>query len=272
MRGDVRNYVEEQQEVSLPLHSLVKETLARNTRDDNTLPWPPRDSLQRAEAFADRIYGPRVVRNVGAQSQPAKNRVLAIGAHPDDVEIGCGGTLAKHKGRGDELMILTLSKGTKGGDTAVREQEARRAANLLGATLELNDFPDTQILDDVATIDAIQTVIRDFRPTHIYTHSPHDAHQDHRSVFAATLSASRGVKNVYSYQSPSSTVDFRPNHFVDVTQHIDSKIAALSAHESQVSRSANLGSDFVVATAVYWGRYIGNVMAEPMEVVRQTDG
>ncbi len=236
MRTVIRNFVEKQQEIALPVHSAAKDAPARDGRSyDNTLSWPPRDALQRAEAFADRMYGPRVVRNVESLSQPAKNRVLAIGAHPDDVEVGCGGTLAKHKGRGDELMILTLSKGTKGGDTDVREQEARRAANRLGATLELNEFPDTQILDDLATIAASQAVVRSFRPTHIYTHSQHAAHQDHRSVFAATLSASKGVRNVYSYQSPSSTVDFRPNHFVDVTQHIESKIAALAAHESQGS-------------------------------------
>jgi LmbE family N-acetylglucosaminyl deacetylase len=207
-----------------------------------------------------------------AQPQEARSRVLAIGAHPDDVEIGCGGALARHTAQGDEVMILTLSRGGIGGDTTKRALEAERAAQLLGATLQLDNLPDTRISDGVATIDLIQSVIRSFAPTHIYTHSQHDAHQDHRNVYAATIAASRGVKNVYSYQSPSSTVDFRPNHFVDISEYIDSKIVALAAHESQVARSTNLGREYMVATAVYWGRFVGHIMAEPMEVVRQTQG
>jgi LmbE family N-acetylglucosaminyl deacetylase len=198
-------------------------------------------------------------------------KVLAIGAHPDDIEIGCGGAMAKHKAQGDELMILTLSRGAIGGDSAIRAQEAELAAQLLGARLQLGDLPDTKISDGVVTIDVIQDVIRSFAPTHIYTHSLHDAHQDHRSAHTATLAASRGVKNVYAYQSPSSTVDFRPNHFVDITEYIDRKIRVLAAHESQVTRSTNLRREFMVATALYWGRYIGHTMAEPMEVVRQLD-
>lgn len=198
-------------------------------------------------------------------------RILAIGAHPDDVEIGCGGALAKHRAMGDEIRILTLSRGAVGGDTDIRVHEASRAACILGASLELADLPDTRISDGIATIEIIQPAVRLFAPTHVYTHSCHDAHQDHRGVHAASIVATRGVNNVYAYQSPSSTVDFRPNHFVDVAGYIDKKIEALGAHESQVRRSASLQLDFVVATALYWGRYLGHTMVEPMEVIHQLD-
>ncbi len=202
--------------------------------------------------------------------QRERKRVLAIGAHPDDVEIGCGGTMAKHAALGDELMILTLSRGAVGGDTAVRVREAERAAKLLGATLEMGDLPDTRIPDGVETIEAIQAAIRAFAPTHIYTHTSHDAHQDHRAVHAASLVAARGVNNIYCYQSPSSTVEFRPNHFVDIGDYIERKIEALGAHESQVSRSPGLQREFTMATALYWGRHSNHVPAEPMEIVRQS--
>ena len=211
------------------------------------------------------------VNDTARKTRGEPKRVLAIGAHPDDVEIGCGAALAKHRAMGDEVRILTLSRGAVGGDMATRTQEATRAAGILGASLEIADLPDTRISDGIATIEIIQMAIRSFSPTHIYTHSSHDAHQDHRSTHAASVVAARGVRNVYGYQSPSSNVDFRPNHFIDVTNYIDKKVEALSAHESQMLRSASLQADFVVATALYWGRHLGHTMVEPMEVIKQLD-
>ena len=72
----------------------------------------------------------------------------------------------------------------------------------------------------VETIDIIQAAIRELQPTHVYTHCAEDTHQDHRAVHAASLVAARGVPNVYCYQAPSSTVEFRPNRFVDITEFI----------------------------------------------------
>lgn len=199
------------------------------------------------------------------------NRVLAIGAHPDDVEIGCGGTLAKHRDRGDVLMILTLSRGAQGGEAAQRDDEARSAAARLGATLDLRDLPDGSIGEGIETVRLLEAVIRAFAPTVVYTHTRDDTHQDHRALHAATVVAARGVPNLYCYQSPSSTVDFRPQRFVDITAHIDEKLALIGLHASQAGRRANIQPDLVVATARYWGRYAGYCLAEPFVVVRQLD-
>jgi CheY-like chemotaxis protein len=106
-----------------------------------------------------------------SRRQRQQKRVLAIGAHPDDVEIGCGGALAKHQSRGDLLHILTLSLGASGGDVNVRATEARRAAELLGAKLEFGNLRDAHISESTETIDIIQAAIRELRPTHVYTHS-----------------------------------------------------------------------------------------------------
>lgn len=203
--------------------------------------------------------------------QRNQRRVLAIGAHPDDVEIGCGGTLAKHRADGDLVNILTLSRGAHGGDINARTREAQRAASLLGARLEFGNFMDTHVPAGTETIELIEAAIREFKPTHVYTHSAEDTHQDHRAVHAATRVAARSVSNVYCYQSPSSTVDFQPNLFIDISSFIEDKLRAIRAYDSQVSRSPLLQDDVVVATAVYWGRYAGHVMAEPMSVIRQSD-
>ena len=200
-----------------------------------------------------------------------QKRVLAIGAHPDDVEIGCGGALAKHRACGDILHILTLSRGAMGGDVNVRTAEAQRAAALLGAELEFGNLRDGHITEGVETIEIIQAAIRELRPTHVYTHCLEDTHQDHRAVHAATLVAARDVPNVYCYQSPSSTVEFRPNRFVDITEYKRAKLQAIGAYKSQVDRMASLQDDVIVATARYWGRYAGHMLAEPMRIVRQRD-
>ncbi len=196
-------------------------------------------------------------------------RILAVGAHPDDVEIGCGGTLAKHRDAGDALMILTLSMGAQGGEAKRRARESQRAAQRLGATLQLCDFQDTAITEGATTIRAIESAIRAFKPTHVYTHTREDTHQDHRAVHAATIVAARQVPNVFCYQSPSSTVDFRPQRYVDVSAHIDDKLELIGMHQTQVSKRTNIQGDLIVATARYWGRYAGCVLAEPMSIVRQ---
>lgn len=203
--------------------------------------------------------------------QRQQRRVLAIGAHPDDVEIGCGGALMKHRADGDVVNILTLSRGASGGDINARTLEAQRAAALLGANLQFGNFTDTHISAGTETIELIEAAIREFRPTHVYTHAAEDTHQDHRAVHAATLVAARGVPNVYCYQAPSSTVDFRPNLFIDISAFMKDKLRAIGAYDSQVSRSPLLQDDIIVATARYWGRYAGHVLAEPMNVVRQRD-
>lgn len=214
------------------------------------------------------------VRELAAQTRIRRKRdrprsVLAIGAHPDDVEIGCGGALARHRSYGDTVTICTLSRGASGGDAEIREQEAGAAAQVLGAQLELGDLADTHIPEGGASITAILDVIAHVRPTHVYTHSQFDTHQDHRNTHHATMVAVRSVPNVYCYQAPSATVDFRPNLFIDISEHMETKLDAIAAYASQTSVRAYLARDLIVATARYWGRFAGFVLAEPMEVVRQ---
>ncbi len=86
-----------------------------------------------------------------------QKRVLAIGAHPDDVEIGCGGALAKHRSKGDLLHILTLSRGAAGGDVNIRVGEAEQAAEFLGAKLEFGNVQDGHITEGIETIELIRS-------------------------------------------------------------------------------------------------------------------
>ncbi|WP_200799981.1 PIG-L deacetylase family protein [Jatrophihabitans endophyticus] len=198
-----------------------------------------------------------------------RERVLAIGAHPDDVEIGCGGTLLDHRRRGDRVSILTLSRGAVGGDQRQRLDEATATADAIGAQLLFGDLPDTEIDDGIDTIRMIERVVRTVDPTVVYVHSRHDNHQDHRAVSTATTSATRGVRRVFAYQSPSATNDFLPTQFVNVDATVHRKVEVLELFASQDGRSY-LEPELVTASARYWARHLAaNARyAEPFEVIR----
>ena len=196
------------------------------------------------------------------------DRILAIGAHPDDVEIGVGATLAGHSRRGDHVTILTLSNGESGGQPEVRRTEAQLAAEMLGADLVLGSLPDTRISEHGLTVKLIEDIVSSLNPTTVYTHSSHDVHQDHRATHQASLISCRSVSQLLCYQSPSATVGFAPNRFVTVDNTVDQKLAAIAAYQSQIDRSAYLAEDLLRATPRYWGRFGAGRHAEPLEIVR----
>lgn len=194
--------------------------------------------------------------------------ILAIGAHPDDVELGCGGTLAKLHAEGSAIHIATLSLGQYGGAPKVRKKEAHLAAQYLGATLYLGNFADTKIAHNRETILFIENLIEQIQPTHVYTHSFHDSHQDHKSIYQATITACRQTANIFSYQSPSTTTEFRPNIFININNFIDEKLEILKVYESQMAIRPYLHSELIKATARYWGRFSNYQLVEPMEVIK----
>lgn len=200
----------------------------------------------------------------------AAETVLAIGAHPDDVEIGAGGILAAHAEAGDRITILTLSRGARGGDADSRQHESLAAAELLGARLFLQDLVDTEIPNNGTTVRLIEEVVGEVQPTIVYTHSGHDRHQDHRAVSEATVVATRRVPTVACYQSPSATIDYRPTRFVRIERFLERKLELLRCFDSQTSSRDYLSPEFVTATARYWTRFGGGTAVEPLEVVRES--
>ncbi|WP_424466738.1 response regulator [Pseudoclavibacter helvolus] len=198
----------------------------------------------------------------------SQRRVLAIGAHPDDVEIGVGGTLAAHAAAGDSIVILTLSRGGRGGDVSDRQHESLASADSLGARLFLEDLTDTAIPNSDPTVGIIERVIAETDPNIVYTHSKNDRHQDHRAVHEATLVASRRVATVACYQSPSSTIDFRPTKFVTVDGYTEAKLGLLARFASQAGIRDYLEPDYVLSAARYWSRFGSGTYSEPLEVIR----
>jgi len=182
----------------------------------------------------------------------AGRSVLAIGAHPDDIELGCGGALLAHTSAGDTVTMLVMTGGENGPGVTHRRGEQSAAAATLGARLRWGGFRDCTLAPDAPTVGVIEGVLEEIRADLVYVHAPDDSHQDHRAVAAATLSAARRHPRVLHYQSPS-TLTFNPTVFVDVTAHLTGKLAALRAHASQVEQSAMVEPDAVVASARHWG-------------------
>lgn len=197
--------------------------------------------------------------------------VLAIGAHPDDIELGCGGTLARHVAAGDDVAMLVVTRGEVGpGPTAQREQEQRRATAVLGVRTLLwgEGIPDCEVsLHELKLVHLIEDAIRATRATVVYTHAPHDSHQDHRAVALCTMGAARGVSTVYSYGAPS-TLHFNPTAFVDISDALDKKVEAVECHATQVAASEMVSPSRVRSTAEHYGHVCRRPYAEGFEPVR----
>lgn len=201
-----------------------------------------------------------------------RKRVLAVGAHPDDIEFGVGGTLLKHKAAGDLIWILTLTRGESGGaDPAVRYREAEEAARSLGASYAIKDLPDTFVTEKAA-IDAVEEIYGVSAPDIAYIHSVNDTHQDHRAAGFGGRVALRGVPKLYAYQAPSATEEFAPARFVNIDSHTGGKLKLIEFHKSQAGHRRYLEDEYVLATARYWGMRGGACLhAEPLEVLHDRD-
>jgi LmbE family N-acetylglucosaminyl deacetylase len=198
-----------------------------------------------------------------------KMTVLVVGAHPDDIELGTGGTVARHVSDGVEVHFLVLTSGERGGsDSFDREKEATMSAHLLKvASITFGHLPDTQVSDGIETITIIENLLNKIKPRRVYTQSPRDRHQDHRKTALATFSAARNIREIYSYESPDSYPDFIPQYYVDVTKTISQKIEALKLYKSQKEKRF-LETEAIEGLAKFRGYQISVPYAEAFEVVK----
>jgi LmbE family N-acetylglucosaminyl deacetylase/CheY-like chemotaxis protein len=194
--------------------------------------------------------------------------VLAVGAHPDDVEVGCGGTLLGHVAEGHQVSVLALTGGELSGVPAERAREAARAAELMGVRLFHVDLADSA-LDVESSAAVIKRVLDELGPDTIYTHSGHDFNQDHRSVHQATLASAPDVPRIFCYESSSTTVEFQPARFVAVDEFMDRKLAVIRAYTSHVRQRRYLDAELLRATSRYWSRFGQSRFVEPFEVARE---
>jgi N-acetylglucosamine malate deacetylase 1 len=184
-------------------------------------------------------------------------RVLAVGAHPDDLEILCGGTLARYVQEGHEVVMCNATLGDRGSFehtseeiARIRLREAQRAAELAGAEHMTLGLSDAEVnAADPEQVRLVVEVVRRARPNVIITHSPNDYMSDHNEisklVFAASFHATlplyetgnrhHGTVAPIYYMDTVMGIDFQPVEYVDVSTTIDTKVAMLEAHASQLT-------------------------------------
>jgi LmbE family N-acetylglucosaminyl deacetylase len=195
-------------------------------------------------------------------------RVLAIGAHPDDIELGCAGALLRHVDSGHRVSMLVMTKGDRGPQgpaSRVSEQEA--AAELIGAELLWAGYRDGRITQDADTITFLDGVIRHIGADVVYTHAPQDTHQDHVATAFCSIAAARKLTRVLCYQSPTSA-RFDPMVFVDIEETLDRKLQALGEHRSQLAGCELVDAEAVAAGARFWGHRGRLRLAEAFETPR----
>jgi LmbE family N-acetylglucosaminyl deacetylase len=166
-----------------------------------------------------------------------KVKILAIGAHPDDIEFGCGGALIKYTRKSHLLYLLVMTGGGLGGSSSVRMKEQQASGKILGAEkIFWGGYEDTHLIVETDLIGKIEAVIAEVKPDFIFCNFPDDTHQDHRHLAQAIMSATRYIRNVLFYEGPT-TQNFNPQVFVDISDTLEMKVEALKAHNSQVMKT-----------------------------------
>ncbi len=220
-------------------------------------------------------------------SASAPRRILAVGAHPDDLEILCSGTLACYVQQGAHVTMAIATDGSAGHMiippqelAEIRRKEAGEAAALIGAELCWLGYPDELIFEDVETRLRFIDLIREAQPDLIITHDPSDYHPDHRVVSRLMFDASfvAGLPNIKTehpahpgvcplyYFDTLTGANFLPTEYVDISDTFETKKAMLSCHASQLKWLAEHDhidvQEFVTVMARSRGLQCGVMYAE----------
>ncbi len=208
-------------------------------------------------------------------------KIMAIGAHLDDIEIACGGTLAKAVDSGHDVKVLIMSKsgytnkeGLLQRSDEVAVKEGLNALHKLGiADIEILDFKTKDIPFCSDVVNAIDVRMAAYDPDIVFTHHPFDTHQAHEGVAKASIAAARRKNTVFFYEpiTPSgrSYVAFKPAMYVDIESTLEKKIESLKCHTSEYNKfGAEDWIEGVRCRCGFRGYEIGKKYAEAFEILR----
>ena len=198
-------------------------------------------------------------------------KILVFGAHPDDMEIGMGGTIAKHVDKGDEVLMVVV---TIPNQKDVRKKEAENAAKILGAKIQILDLDPEELVFDRKLVRKFDEILNGFKPDEVYLHWNNDSHQDHNFVANAAIASTRKNEcSVYMYEQTLpggiGPNGFRAQLYVDVSDEIDKKLKCVEAHKSQLKAYGKDWSYGIKARAQFRGYQINAKFAEAFEVIKE---
>lgn len=203
--------------------------------------------------------------------------ILAIGAHFDDLELGCSGTLMNHVENDDTVYMLVVTdsgyrnaRGVPVRSKEVALQEGKAAADLIGAELILLNYETFLVPNDEGLTRRLLECIENFRIDTIYSHWIHDVHRDHEYSGKCALMAGRHVPRFLMYRSNyyGSDREFRGNFYLDISLVMERKIQVVNTHKSELERVRHRWIDFVRNQCANDGMRVGVQYAECFEVVR----
>jgi LmbE family N-acetylglucosaminyl deacetylase len=206
-----------------------------------------------------------------AASGAARRTVVCVGAHPDDPESGCGGTLARYAALGHTVTVVYLTRGERGipgeslTDAArIRSAESEAACKIMGAKPLYFGQIDGATEVTHAHVDAMTRLLAAQKPDVLFAHWPVDTHLDHQVASVLTIRAWMGLRTPAFYffevNSGSQTEGFLPNTYVDISSVVEQKKAALFTHVSQDGRA--IWREHHEVMAQWRGREVGVGAAE----------
>jgi N-acetylglucosamine malate deacetylase 1 len=206
-----------------------------------------------------------------------KQSLLVFGAHPDDIEIGMGGTVAKLTSTGYDvnLIIATLPNFVKIDTKEQRRMEAIMSAKTLGCKQpEFLDLSPDEITFGRKFVTLIDEIIHRYQPEAVFTQWIGDSHQDHQALTRAVISASRDLNNLFMYETtiPGGVTEnaFRPQLYIDISETLDIKRNALDCFDSQKIRCGDTWIPSIVGRCSYRGYQMNTKYAEAFEVIKVT--
>jgi LmbE family N-acetylglucosaminyl deacetylase len=197
--------------------------------------------------------------------------ILAFGAHPDDIEIGMGGTLSRFSDAGHNVIGIIA---TTPPDSAVRTIEARNAAKILGIKIILMEIDFEELYFSRKIVQIIDDILFKYKPDIVFTHWNNDSHQDHNALTNGVIAATRKNNcSVYMYEQtlPGGIVpySFSAEMYIDISKSIDRKINSIRAHKSQHEKLSDSWIQGVKGRAMYRGSQINTEFAEAFEVIKE---
>lgn len=203
--------------------------------------------------------------------------VLAIGAHFDDVELGCGGALAKHSKNGDQVYVFVATNSqfsNNQGDVLRKKEvafeEAKQAQNIIGYHMFVGNI-STFYLEYGEEVHAkLLQIIEKNQIDLIYTHWTGDVHHDHRNLSLATLHTARHVNRILMYQSNwyVSEQEFCKNFYIDITDTWEKKEKAIRAYQTEMQRTGETWIEYFKQEAKGNGLKVGVEYAEAFQMVK----
>ena len=203
--------------------------------------------------------------------------ILVFGAHPDDLEIGMGGTIAKLSATGYEVqpIIATLPNFVKSDTKEGRKTESVLSAKVMGCKPPVFlDLSPEEMIFGRKFISLIDSLVTKYKPDSVFTQWYGDSHQDHQILTKSVISACRDQNNLFMYETtiPGGITEnsFRPQLFVDISDTLDTKKNALECFESQFVRCGEIWIPAIIGRCSYRGYQINAKYAEAFEVVKVT--